>query len=274
MRPALIFVLLSLATRPSLSAQEAAAPATPAPVPVAAQLEASGSVDPFAAPPAVVAEADKVGLAPERSAKAIPSVRLRIEVWEVDKTDFSRVLDEAKDEASLAKWRSTLLAKQAPFLCLCTLAEEGVEPKSESITERIYPAEYDPPDSPDPQTAAASGPGGDAKARPPRTATPTAFEMKPTGTTLVAGVRSVSAEPGKWDVSFCVEDVRLAGWDQFPPEHLAIKEPVFTTWRARQTVRLHDGAWRMLSAQEPPRGPSDAPQSLVRILFVRAEVVK
>jgi hypothetical protein len=189
-------------------------------------------------------------------------LRLRIETWEAPALEVAKRLDELQDAASLAKLRTECLAGPAgvtlvssPVLAIDSSTKELLE----SVTERIYPTEYEPPSLP------GSFSGDKDKTEPPKNwaekvekiiegITPTSFETRNTGLTLEADVEPVEGKQKVWNVRVALEEVNLVGRDTFGEMPPGIAMPVFTFFRVTGGLLLKEGQWRLLSVQEPPRG--------------------
>ena len=189
-------------------------------------------------------------------------LRLRLETWEAPALVVAKRLDDLQDAAGLAKLREECLAGP-PGVTLISSPVLGIDSSTkelvESITERIYPTEYEPP------SLSGSFSGEQAKMEPPKNwaekveqiidgITPTSFETRNTGLTLEVAVEPVEGKKKIWDVRVAFEEVCLVGRDTFGEMPPGIAMPVFTTFRATGGLLLKEGQWRLLSVQEPPRG--------------------
>jgi hypothetical protein len=186
-------------------------------------------------------------------------LRLRIETWQAPALEVAKRLDDLKDAAALAKLRAECL-EGAPGVSLIfspVLAiDSSTKVLSESITERIYPTEYEPP----------SLPGSFiGKEEPPKNwselveeilkgIVPTSFETRNTGATLEADAEPVEGEERIWNVRLALEDVSLVGRDSYGEMPKVVSMPAFTNFRLTTGFLLEEGKWRLASVQEPPRG--------------------
>ncbi len=219
--------------------------------------------DPFS--PAYTGVASRAKIPAQRGDEQRTRLRFRLEIWELETKAIALKLDEIHGPGDLASWRKELLADvtaklvHAPVLGL----DERTGMIAESIFERIYPTEYEPPELPpsnlDPKDAK---PGNSAWERwlaaAGKHAVPTSFETRNTGQTIEAVVQPVRAEPGSWDASISLSVVDLPGMEHFGADELLIGMPAFTSARGRGIVRLTEGEWRIFSALEAPRKKLEA----------------
>ncbi len=232
-----------------------------------------------------VATAQEGSPAPVVSQSATPPVRVRLETWEAPALLVSKKLDEVLSAADLANLREQCLGgAEGVSLVTSSVINTSTPAKvtAESITERIYPTEYEPPVLP---TTIGSTPPPPAKvAMPPdwrevvndalQKTTPTSFETRNTGTTVEIEATRVSENQKTWDLVIAVEDVRLAGRDHFGVEVMNIEMPVFTSFRTKAGLHLKEGEWQILSVLEPPRGMEGKPSDKRWVTLVRLDVVK
>ncbi|MCW1925396.1 hypothetical protein OKA05_22740 [Luteolibacter arcticus] len=189
-------------------------------------------------------------------------LRLRVETWEAPALEVAKRLDDLHDAAGLAKLRAECLAGAAGVSLIFspTMAIDSSTKKlDESITERIYPTEYEPPSLPGSFISAP-----DRQEMPKNWAemvenvltdcTPTSFETRNTGLTLEAEVTPLQGKEKTWNVRLALENVVLVGNDTFGAEALHLAMPAFNTFRLTGEARLKEGQWRLLSVMEPPRG--------------------
>lgn len=193
-------------------------------------------------------------------------LRLRIEIWEAPALEVAKRLDDLHDAAGLAKLRAESLAGaqgvtlvSSPVLAIDASTKELLE----SITERIYPTEYQPPSLPG--TFGTNFGKAEDKKEPPKNwsevveeiltgIAPTSFETRNTGLSLEVDVGPVEGKEKIWNVRIALEEVNLVGRDTFGDVPPGISMPVFTTFRVTGDPQLKEGQWRLLSVQEPPRG--------------------
>lgn len=230
-----------------------------------------GERDPFDPAPAT----------PAQVADKNPPIRLRLETWEAPALDVARKLDEVVTAKDLAALREQCLNGAPGVSLVLSHAVSMATPTkvtAESITERIYPTEYEPPVLP-------CTPSDALKKDPPsnwveivneslRTTTPTSFETRNTGTTLEAEAFLVPDMDKTWDLRLSVEDVRLLGRDKFGAEALKVDMPAFSSFRTNGHLRLKEGEWQILSMMEPPRGMEGKPSDKRWVTLVRVDQVK
>ncbi|MCW1885271.1 hypothetical protein OKA04_11070 [Luteolibacter flavescens] len=202
-----------------------------------------------------------VGSLGEKMPEGGKPLRIRIETWEAPALEITRRLDDVRDAAALAKLRAEWLAG-APGVTLINSPVLAIDASKrelmESITERIYPTEYEPP--------SLGGHGAmQERKEPPENwveviermltdVVPTSFETRNTGITLEVAVDPVKGEEKIWNVAVNLEDVQLVGKDVYANAPADVAMPVFATFRSTGGARLEEGKWRLLGAQEPPRG--------------------
>jgi hypothetical protein len=175
-------------------------------------------------------------------------LRLRIETWEAPALEVAKRLDDLHDAAGLAKLRADCLGGaggvtlvSSPVLAIDSSTKELLE----SITERIYPTEYQPPSLP-------GNFSGNDKAEPPKNwpelvekfltgAAPTSFETRNTGPTLEVDVEPVEGKERIWNLRLALEDVTLVGRDTYGERPPGISMPAFTTFRIASDLLLREG---------------------------------
>lgn len=142
----------------------------------------------------------------------------------------------------------------------------------ESITEFIYPTDYEPPQLPNPVPAPGSKEEQNQWMRN-RFAFifPSMFNTRNTGETLDVWADPVLAEKHTWDVTLTTELVRLAGFKSYGPESIFIRMPVFSSCRAGGLTRLKEGEWHLLSTQLSPLKLDDTRTNRQRVTLVRID---
>ncbi len=273
-------VLWSLLLVPiSMNAQEPAKePAPPVAVPSPgfapedSNPDSSGS-DPFGGSNGTD-EALKIPL--NRGKEVRTTLRVRLETWEIDAKKLALKLDSVHGSDALEAWRGELLADPAGVLIHSPVlvVEEKSRASAESILERIYPTEYEPPellctppiapkDPPKSFEEWMEGLGGNA--------TPTSFETRNTGTTFEAAVQPVEAEAKCWDLAIGVDSVLLVTMENYGAKSLDIVMPAISSFRTSGLPRVKEGAWQILSAQEPPRGVDGKPTGKSWLTLIRVD---
>ncbi len=232
---------------------------------------AEAEPDPFAAEPR---SSKSLAIPAERAGQQRAALCLRLETWEGTATEVARWQDEAGDGVALGKLRARLLAEGSTARLVFSPSlgiDQATGAIAESVSERIYPTEYEPPVNP-----AARGPAPEEKSEWKRWidaagdhALPTSFETRNTGQTLEAVAQAVSAEEKCWDVSFRFEVVDFSGTLSHGAEELLIEMPLFGSFRSGGLFRLREGQWRLVSVLEPPRGVDGKASDKRWVTFVR-----
>lgn len=195
-----------------------------------------------------------------RGAEVRTTLRLRTETWELPSLDVIRAMDEGASPEQVEEWRGKLLNGGELVFAPVLVLDTGTGGSAESITEEIYPTEYE------------GGGLGTApvspKKKPSRAellveamgkfTVPTAFETRNTGTTLEGRVQAVTAEDDTWDVLYALENVRLGGFAEYGLPELRARMPTFETFRAGGLIRLAEGKWQLASVQPAPLGMDKA----------------
>lgn len=224
------------------------------------------------------AVAQEPAKSPQVPTDCVP-LRLSFETWEAPALEVAKRLDDLQSPAGLVKLRTECLKGiEGISLALSSVVAIDATQKvlAESITERIYPTEYEPP---------VLG-CGSSQPLPPKVepkdwaealeeafthAVPTSFETRNTGQTVETEATAVPNLERVWDVRLAVEDVRFVGSDAFGADPLKIAMPVFSSFRSTGAYRLTEGEWRLLSVMEPPRGRDSQPTSRRWLTLVRVD---
>lgn len=222
----------------------------------------SSADDPFA--PSCTGFSSRAKIPVQRGNEIRARFRFRLEIWELETKKIALQLDAIQGPADLESWRKELLADPTTNLVHAPVfgLDERTGMLGESIFERIYPTEYEPPELPpsglEPKDAK---PGNTAWERwlesAGKHAVPTSFETRNTGQTIEAILQPVHAEPGSWDASVSVDLVDLPGMEHFGADELLIGMPAFTSVRANGIIRLKEGEWRIFTALASPRKTLD-----------------
>jgi hypothetical protein len=230
------------------------------------------------------AEASKPELAVASGATASaaeldPILRLRLETWEAPALEVAKRLDGIKNPADLEKLRQECLGGPPGVILVMSSAIAVSTPSkvvAESVTERIYPTEYEPPSltCPPPVLEPKEQKPADFDAwleKMAGRATPTAFETRNTDTTLEADISRAAGQEKTWNANIAIEDVRYLGRESFGAEELGMGMPAFSTFRSTSSLRLREGQWQILSVMEPPRGLESKPSDKRWITLVRLD---
>jgi hypothetical protein len=217
------------------------------------------------------------GIPTARASVARQALRLRLETWEAPALEVAKRLDSLQNPDDLAKLRSDCLngiegvnLVHSPLITL----DASTRTSTESISERIYPTEYEPPVFPgsvDPAKRDEIKTWVDILEREIGDATPTSFETRNTGQTLEAVAQPVEAETESWDVSTSFDVVAFGGVENHGASKLQITMPMMTSFRTGGLIRLKEGQWRLLSVMEPPRGLDGKPSEKRWITLVRID---
>lgn len=146
--------------------------------------------------------------------KKTASAYLRFEIFEMPALTSMTLLD-AEFEGKILRARVLELAKKKEATVVSMHAvrfEVGTSVNVESLTEQIYPTEYEPPealprDSPLHQSEELLSPTQKQQKVALTFASPSAFDTKNTGITLKADVATVTAEKDYWDVALSYTEV-------------------------------------------------------------------
>ncbi|WP_035608331.1 hypothetical protein [Haloferula sp. BvORR071] len=211
-----------------------------------------------------------------------PPVRLRLETWEAPALEVARKLDEVVTAKDLANLREQCLGGAPGVALVLSSAITSATPSkvsAESITERIYPTEYEPPELP------GSFSGEPDKKDPAKiwpqivnealqNTTPTSFETRNTGLTLEAEITSIPDMDKTWSVRIAMDDVHHIGTDHFGVDLLKVEMPIFNSFRNTGELRLKEGEWQILSVMEPPRGLENKPSDKRWVTLVRLDALR
>jgi hypothetical protein len=261
-----------------LHAQEAQAPeaAKAAPVDKPVMEEPGAEPDPFGSG---TFERKLPGVPADRATKLRIPLRLRLETWSAPAMEVAKRLDELRGAESLAALRAECLAGQ-PGVTLVhspvTTIDSSTNMELESISERIYPTQYEPPQIPN-SPPLPKGQEAGPKVWPDwlekimTSATPTSFETRNTGSTLTAVAQPVAVVEKSWDVVVGFDCVDFAGDTTYGENSLHIAMPVMGSFRTGGLLRLKEGQWRLLSVTEPPRGLDGKPSDQRWVTLLRID---
>ena len=219
------------------------------------------------------------GIPKARASAVRPALRLRLETWEAPALEVAKRLDELQGSDALAKLRTECL-NGAPGVSLIhspvLTIDASTRMLAESITERIYPTEYEPPSLP--KNIGNTTPKEDFPKNWTEVVqnaltdtTPTSFESRNTGLTFEAVAQPVAVVEKSWDVLLAIDEVRLVANETFGADSLRITMPAFSSFRTSSLVRLKEGQWRLLSVMEPPRGTDGRPSEKRWVTLVRID---
>lgn len=206
-------------------------------------------------------------------------LRIRLETWEAPALEVIKRLDQLRGAETLAALRAECLAGAVGVRLVhspVTTADASTQMSGESISEKIYPTEYEPPEFPGAPTSGGLG-QKPLKSLPEwmeqimTSATPTSFETRDTGCKLTALAQAVAVEERSWDLAISFEDVAQTGAESFGHDSLRLTMPTFTAFRTGGLIRLKEGQWRLLSVMEPPRGLDGKPSDKRWVTLVRID---
>ncbi len=205
-----------------------------------------------------------------RSARLI---RFYVEYYEVSSLELAEIMSTPKNTENDTKMRASFLAKakegKATLLESQTIvSRSGERATSESITEYIYPTEYD-------TFNPVADENKDAP-KVPNAVIPTAFETRNLGATLE--VEPILGEDGKTiDITFKPEICYLVGesnWGKGPNAEVTYKLPTIYTLRINTSFTLSTGGFHFVSALTPKDDKGKADTSKKILVFVKADILK
>lgn len=201
-------------------------------------------------------------------------IHILVEFIEVDHVEFSDWMMENRISGDgtpmrkeVQKWvrddRATILES------VMVTARSGQRAKTESITEMVYPTEFDPAEIPHTITQAEDT----DSAMTPINAT--AFETRNVGVTLevdpVLGVDNTTI-----DLNLAPEMVQLEGYTTWPNEEIdaefQAQIPTFYTMKTTTQVTTLDGRYAFMSTLRPLKPSDKDRENALVLLFVRADV--
>ena len=216
----------------------------------------SAEVDPFAAEAGLGAFYGSKEISVQRGKEVRETMRLRIETWELPSLEMVRALDAGHTPEAIEAWRKSLMEGAVLVFAPVLTLDRGYDPVGESITEQIYPTEYEGGglNTPVPAKKKPASPVEQLVDLAGKFTVPTAFETRNTGTTVEATLLPVTAEDRAWDLRYSVENVNLDGFTEFGDPKLQVEMPIFRTSRINGLIRLTEGDWQLASAQPAPLG--------------------
>ncbi len=258
-------------------------PPTNANDPFAAPAQKPGTGDPFrkagGAPVPIAAE---VREQPDAVEAEFPrQVSVLVEYIQVTLAEANRLVRENAGKRDVSEMRKELdaaIEKGTAELIESSyiLTKSGQRAKSESINEIIYPTEYDPGQIPATLSINSVNLSGDAERAIKTAPGPTAFEMRPVGTTIEVDPVS-GADSKSIDLNIAPEMVeylgvtRASGEAPWFKELSVVTQPNFYSMKFQTSVNLLDGETLLLGLHTP--NPEKSPDKRVLVL-VRADLVK
>jgi len=148
-------------------------------------------------------------------------------------------------------------------------ARSGQRAKVESVSEWIYPTEYDPSEIP---ADLELGGGSELSPTPPN---PAAFECRNLGLTLEVDP-VIGADDTTIDLNLAPELVELEDYNEWPHEdaedRFRVNVPTFYTMKVTTQVTLIDGRYAFLGTMRPLRAREPSGEDVVVLGFVRADL--
>ncbi len=149
------------------------------------------------------------------------------------------------------------------------LARSGQRAKAESISEYIYPTEFDPPIVPEDVTlgSGSNAPIGDF--------TPAAFETRNLGTTIEVDP-VLGADSHTIDLNLSPEIVELEGNTTWTNDDykggVKVEQPLFHAMKVTTQVTLHSGTYQLIGTTRPLNSTDPKRKNPIVLVFVRADV--
>jgi hypothetical protein len=224
--------------------------------------------------PVFAAEPSPFEPAAEKKAPKDPQWNVRVEVLMVALPEekalalLPELRDSAKIEGAVTEIMAAIKRKEATLMgypVVVTLdGERGV---SETIFEKRYPTEFEPPTTPQTAGQTAPAPAGAPISEP---AFPTAFEVRNVGVTLEVEPE-VSAK-GDWiRVDVVPQRVELLGFDTYDAvktaSGLVVKadQPRFATSKTTTRLKLHNGESCLLAVHKLVQ-----PENQIELFIIQA----
>lgn len=209
------------------------------------------------------------------SSNAPKSIRVYVEYYEVSTLEYAEIMTEEKIGTNDTKLRNSMLQKAkagtAKFVDSQTIvALPGEKATTESITEYIYPTEYEPP-----YLKVEDEKEKSAKINTLSSPTPTAFDKRNLGSTL--NVEPGLGDDGKTvDLNFSPEMAYLIGetiWGTSADSKVTMKMPTIYTYRVETAVTVTKGQFHMVSALTPKDDNNKADPTKKLLVFVKADIL-
>ena len=160
------------------------------------------------------------------------------------------------------------------YASVSVLTKSGQRATAQSVSEVIYPTEFDPPN--------AQKEGEEPKNQDPSgrdIPTPTAFEMRPVGVTLEVDP-VLGADGQTIDLNLAPEIVELSGEDVIQEVPLGsrtlatIRQPRFYTMKVQTSVTLENGASQWIGTLIPRNDDGEIDSGRRVLVFVTAKIVR
>ncbi|MFT5905366.1 MAG: Flp pilus assembly secretin CpaC [Cryomorphaceae bacterium] len=197
------------------------------------------------------------------------TIRIYVEYFEVSTIELAEIMSIPRRGNDDTKMRADLLTKakagKVSILESQTLVtRSGERATTESITEFIYPTEYEISDPIE----------NEKKNSPPTIVVPTAFESRNLGATLE--VEPTLGEDGKTiDITFKPEICYHVGDTIWGKEaNVTYKMPTIYTLRVNTSCTLTNGKFHFTNALTPKNDKGEADPSKKILVFVKADILK
>lgn len=210
-------------------------------------------------------------------------IRIMVEYVEMPHEEFTKLIEPVRRGADDAEMRESAkkLVKEEKARMLETsviTTTAGQRAKVESILEKIYPTEYDPPQisdgEADSENGEDEGAAGRAAVTPP---TPTAFDIRNVGTTVEVEP-NVDVDGVTVNLNIAPEIVYHGGEDSFgewhtPDAESEVTQPRFYTMKCQTNITVIAGKYHMMTALSPhdEKGNPDPTRKVA--VFVRADIL-
>lgn len=203
-------------------------------------------------------------------------IHVIFEMIEVDHLDFSdwflsNTMDHDGTDLRKAAQEWVREGRGSILSTTTVMARSGQRAKNESISEHVYPTEFDPPEIPNEVTLS------DRAEAPTVGVTPTAFETRNVGVTIevdpVIGSDGVTI-----DLNLAPERVQLGGYTVWSSEEVdemfQVRLPTFYTMKITTQVTLHAGRYCLLGSTKPLDPTTEGLDDVVVLNFVRADIAR
>lgn len=201
-------------------------------------------------------------------------IGIRTEYYELDHLTLHALVTTPTDQTDATGIRREILAKVALdeaslIQSSYVVTRSGQRAKVESVTEWIYPTEFDPPEVPQELGGQVS-----STADIITPATPTAFETRNVGHTIEVDP-VIAADGLTIDLNLAPELVIHLGHHSLGKAESQIEQPVFHTIKDSTSISLHTGTWAVLGIHNPPPNKAAGlPPTDRRVLsLVRTDII-
>ncbi len=203
-------------------------------------------------------------------------VRVHVEYYEITTLEYAGIMSEENLSTNDTKLRNKVLelAKEgkAKLVEIQTLtSRSGERMTSESISEYIYPTEFEHPYS----EVSTKENDTETTKKSSSSPTPTAFETRNVGATLE--VEPILGEDGSTvDLILKPEIVSLIGhsdWGTSADGKVPMKMPTFRTYRINTSITVIKGQYHMAAALTPQNENNETDSSKKLLVFVKSDIL-